>query len=232
MCVLVHLSAAHHSQSVGVHTAGPGWHRGTTWGTTWRCRAVCRGPRVTRGRRKAAEVRWRRTTRPTKVRRRERRTTRRCSTTRGERRGARGKGRHALESRWRRTHSRRWWEGRSPRGSHYARWWWRETARSRRERWTSKSWRPAKTRRYKPGSAGCKMLRTKAESTWRRAAARFIGRRDLVNDTLRFVVTKGSIVISHIREVISPAVMSFAHRGRVMGQIDITIVTIVFLKNR
>jgi hypothetical protein len=35
------------------------------------------------------------------------------------------------------------------------------------------------------------MLGSEAEATWRRASARFIGRRDLVDDTLCLVVTKG-----------------------------------------
>jgi hypothetical protein len=70
-----------------------------------------------------------------------------------------------------------------------------------RERGPTKSLRrPAETRRrYKPRSARRKMLRSEAEATWRRASARFIGRRDLVDDTLRLVVTKGWEKRKHIK---------------------------------
>jgi hypothetical protein len=62
-----------------------------------------------------------------------------------------------------------------------------------RERGPTKSLRrPAETRRrHKPRSARRKMLGSEAEATWRRASARFIGRRNLVDDTLCLVVTKG-----------------------------------------
>jgi hypothetical protein len=70
-----------------------------------------------------------------------------------------------------------------------------------RERGPTKSLRrPAETRRrYKPRSARRKMLMSEAEATWRRASARFIGRRDLVDDTLRLVVTKGWEKRKHIK---------------------------------
>ena len=68
----------------------------------------------------------------------------------------------------------------------------RVTLRRKELRRTKSSWRPAITRGHtKPGSIGGKVLRTKPKSARRRAASRFISRGDLVDDTLRLVVTEG-----------------------------------------
>lgn len=39
-----------------------------------------------------------------------------------------------------------------------------------------------------------------------------------------------SIIVFHIRQVVATTVMGFSDRGRVVGEEDITIVTIVFLE--
>lgn len=69
----------------------------------------------------------------------------------------------------------------------------RVTLRRKELRRTKSSWRPAITGgQTKPGwSIGGKVLRTKPKSAWRRAASRFISRGNLVDDTLRLVVTEG-----------------------------------------
>jgi hypothetical protein len=197
-----------------------------------------------------------------------------------------------LESRRRGTHAGRTWEGGSTGGTHCT-WWrrWKVTSTRRgREGWsplenfhfrvepgskerghTKSLRRPAEARRrYKPRSGRRKMLGSEAEATWRRASARFIGRRYLVDNTLCLVVAKGwerrkHIQIgrglatkrkethkrnnpSHLRgdfarccglcELqtrmgfwLASGRKTIATRSRVMGQVYIAVVAIMFLIN-